>query len=181
MRPPTTILEKRLIDSRNASIWGGKDTIFGVLPRQVHLDEHPHRIGRPRVDLLGEPLRVDRMDEPRRLEHGADLAALEMADEVEDERVADDRALGLEVLEAVLADDGRPGLHEGGGIGGGHVLAGEDDLDLTRTPACARSARVDGVACLLEGETESAWVDHAASMAMTPPCRPVRAPSRRYE
>ena len=181
MRPPTTILEKRLIDSRNASIWAGKIPIFRRFPRQVHFDEHPHRVARSRVDLLGQPLRVDRVDEPRRREDATDLAALEMTDEVEDERIADDGALRFEVLEAVLADDRRPGLHEGGGVGGRHILAGEDDLDLARTPAGVCGAGIDRVASLVEGQTEAAGVDHAASMAMTPPCRPVRAPSRRYE
>ena len=98
------------------------DTRLALLLTDVHFDEDPGRPFGPPRDLLREGDGVEAVDEADLGEDPPNLAALEVADEVEEERVPDHGALRQEVLEAVLPHHADPGLHERrrlAGSGGG--------------------------------------------------------------
>ena len=95
---------------------GRHDTTFGWLLGDVHFDENPRRTFRPGGDGGRQAHRVDRVDEPRRGQHLAHLAPLQVADEVEGQAPLRERRLGLEVLEPVLPHHAHARGDQRGGV-----------------------------------------------------------------
>ena len=108
-----------------------RDAPLALLAREAHLHEDRRLAG---IVELGELLdgrvgreRVDQAHERHDLPH---LAALQVADEVPFERIAPALALGLQVLQAVLADQGDPRLGQHPHVVGQDVLGRGQDLDV---------------------------------------------------
>ena len=127
------------------------------------------------LELLEHRLGGDRVDQPHQRHDPLHLAALHVADEVPGEAVAAALVLGLEVLEAVLADQLDPGLGERVHLLGDDVLGRREDLDL-RPAALAHPLEV--ARARPRGRCRGSA---QASIQTSPAWRPVRPASRRWE
>ena len=159
----------------------GENTMLGWLTTDIDLDQNPRRTGGVRRNRFCQALGINRVDQAGGREHCRHLSPLQMSDEVEYERIADDSALCFEVLQPIFADHGRPRGDEGMCLVCGYVLSRKDNLDVLAGATGSSRGAVCAFARLDKGRTQSIHVDHDDSITIRPAWRPVCAPSRRYE
>ena len=143
MSPANTTASACDVRSTKASTCFERHAVLALLARDVHLQQHAHRLLGVALDLLDDRLALDRVDQPHAREHLLGLAALEVADEVPRERVAPALLLCDQRLGRVLADDLHAGLRKRAHQLERHVLGRGQDLDVRGSRPAARAGLVD--------------------------------------
>src|SRR3954452_24571746 len=159
----------------------GRDAGLALLARHVDLDEDLGVARAVALELSQRRVRGDGVDQLGVREDLLDLAALELADEVPAEAGVL-AVLGLEVLRAVLPEQGQAGLGEHADLVERDVLHRGEQFHLGRVaPRAAR--RVGDLLANARGRrAHRAGLEYGDQARHTTPAwRPVTPPSRRWE
>ncbi len=133
--------------------------VLGLLAGHVHLQQQARGSLAVTLDLGEGRLALNRVDHPDERQHLLDLAALEMPDEVEGERLAPLAVLDGQRLGRVLAHQLDTGGRQCAHQLGRDVLGRGQQLDVARVSSGSLARPLDAIAHRCEVRAHAAWFE----------------------